>query len=104
MATIALLLGTKPSGPKLVAPRWHTIFLVGLFLALTISGALFQRGVHSQPGKVLQHAHIVPLYLSLIAMEWGLFLYVWRGGLRRSGTKLRELIGGRWRSPKDVAG
>jgi uncharacterized protein len=36
-------------------------------------------------------------------MEWGLFLYVWRGGLRRSGTKLRELVGGRWRSPKDVA-
>jgi membrane protease YdiL (CAAX protease family) len=103
MATIALPLGTRPSGPKLVAPRWHTILLVGLFLGLTLSGALFQREAHSQPGKLLQHAHIVPLYLSLIAMEWGLFLYVWRGGLRRSGTKLRELIGGRWRSPKDVA-
>jgi uncharacterized protein len=103
MATIALLPGTKPSDPKLVAPRWHTMLLVGLFLALTLSGALFQREAHSQPGKVLQHVHIVPLYLSLIAMEWGLFLYVWRGGLRRSGTKLRELIGGRWRSSKDVA-
>jgi uncharacterized protein len=103
MATIALLPGIQPSDPKLVAPRWHTILLVGLFLALTLSGALFQREAHSQPGKLLQHAHIVQLYLSLIAMEWGLLLYVWRGGLRRSGTKLRELIGGRWRNPKDVA-
>ena len=73
MATIALLPGIQPSDPKLVAPRWHTILLVGLFLALTLSGALFQREAHSQPGKLLQHAHIVQLYLSLIAMEWGSF-------------------------------
>lgn len=48
-----------------------------------------------------QHAHVVPLYLSLIAMEWGLFLYV-RKGLLSSGTKLSELIGGRWASAKAV--
>lgn len=102
MATIAVVPGIKPSTPKLVAPRWHTVLFVALFLALTLSGALFQREAHSQPG-MLQHPHVVPLYLSLIAMEWGLFLYVWKGGLRRSGTKLCELIGGKWRSPKDVA-
>jgi len=103
MATITLPLGTKSPCPKLVASRWHTVLLVGLFLALTLVGALFQRGAHAQPGKLLEHRHVVPLYLSLIAMEWGLFFYVWRGGLRRSGTKLRELIGGRWQSFKDVA-
>jgi hypothetical protein len=52
---------------------------------------------------MLQHPNVVPLYLSLIAMEWGLFFYVWKGGLRRSGTKLRDLIGGRWQSLRDVA-
>jgi uncharacterized protein len=103
MTTIAVVPGIKPSSPKLVALRWHTVLFVALFLALTLSGALFQREAHSQPGSLQQHPHLVPLYLSLIAMEWGLFFYVWKGGLRRSGTKLRELIGGRWRSPKDVA-
>jgi uncharacterized protein len=36
-------------------------------------------------------------------MEWGLVYYVWKGGLRRSGATLRQLIGGRWQSAKDVA-
>jgi membrane protease YdiL (CAAX protease family) len=49
-----------------------------------------------------QHPQVVPLYLSLIAMEWGLFAWVWRGGLRRTGTKLSQLIGGKWVSAKDV--
>lgn len=102
MATITVTPGIESSGPKLIAPRWHTALFVALFLALTLSGALFQRAVHSQPGRLVQHPRVVPLYLSLIAMEWGLFFYVWKGGLRRSGTKLRELIGGRWQSPKDV--
>ena len=103
MATIAVVPGIKSSSLKLVAPRWHTVLLVALFLALALGGALFQREAHSQSGGLQQHPHVVPLYLSLIAMEWGLFFYVWKGGLRRSGTKLRELIGGRWRSPRDVA-
>jgi len=103
MATIAVLPEIESSSPKLVAPRWHTALLIALFLGLTLSGALFQRQAHAQPGRLLQHSHVVSLYLSLIVMEWGLFLYVWKGGLRRSGTKLRELIGGRWRSFKDVA-
>lgn len=95
--------GIESPGPKLVASRWHTVLLIALFLALTLGGAFFQRAAHSQPGTLEQHPHVVPLYLSLIVMEWGLLFYVWKGGLRRSGTKLRELIGGRWRSPKDVA-
>jgi len=103
MATIAVAPGIKSLSPKLVAPRWHTVLFVALFLALTLGGALFQREERSHPGRLLQHPKVVPLYLSPIAMEWGLFFYVWKGGLRRSGTKLSELIGGRWRSTIDVA-
>jgi uncharacterized protein len=102
MATIALVPGLKPSSPKLVASRWHTVLFVALFLALTLGGALFQRAARSQPERLLQHPNVVPLYISLITMEWGLFFYVWKGGLLRTGTKLRDLIGGRWRSAKDV--
>jgi hypothetical protein len=102
MAIIAVTPGIECSGSKLVAPRWHTGLFVALFLTLAVSGAFFQREARAQPGRVLEHPHVVPLYLSLIAGEWGLFLYMWKG-LRRSGTKLRELIGGRWRHLKDVA-
>ncbi|QOY87215.1 CPBP family intramembrane glutamic endopeptidase [Paludibaculum fermentans] len=40
------------------------------------------------------------LYLSLIAGEWALVYYVWKVGLRRTGTTIGELIGGKWASPK----
>jgi len=95
MATIAIESG------KLVAPRWHTALLVALFVALAVSGALFQR--QAQPGTLPEHPNLLLTYIALIVMEWGLFLYVWKAGLSRTGTKLRDLIGGRWRSPADVA-
>ena len=88
---------------KLIAPLWHTVLFVAFFLVTAMGGAFFQRQAHADPGMLEQHPHVAPLYLSLIAGEWGLFLYLWKAGLRRTGTKLRELIGGRWRSPKDVA-
>src|SRR6202011_577696 len=103
MSTIAVAPAIKSSSPELVAARWRTVLFVALFLALALGGAFFQREARSQPGMMLQHPNVVPLYLSLIAMEWGLFFYVWKGGLRRSGTKLRDLIGGRWQSLTDVA-
>jgi membrane protease YdiL (CAAX protease family) len=101
MATMAAARVEIPSA-KLIAPRWHTALLVALFLGMAISGAFFQRHARSEPGMLQHHRQLVPLYLSLIAMEWGLFVYVWRGGLRRTGTKLSEVIGGKWGSAKEV--
>jgi membrane protease YdiL (CAAX protease family) len=101
MATIAAP-GIESSNPKLIAPWRHTALLTALFLGLAVGGAFFQRHARSEPGMLQQHPHVVPLYVSLIAMEWGLFVWVWRGGLRKTGTKLRELIGGNWASAKDV--
>ena len=94
--------GIEPPRPKFIAPWWHTALLIALFLGIAVSGAFFQRQARSEPGMLGQHPRVVPLYLSLIAMEWGLFVYVWRGGLRRTGTKLSELIGGKWTNAKDV--
>ena len=91
-----------PLAPTLIASRWHTALLAALFLGFALSGALFQHHAHIEPGALQQHPNTVPLYLSLIVMEWGLVLYVWRG-IRRSGTTtLREMIGGRWACPSDV--
>lgn len=86
---------------KFIAPVWHTMLLVALFLSLTMTGAIFQSRAQSHPGILQQHPHVVGLYLSLIVLEWGLVLFVW-SGLRRTGTRLRDVIGGRWSSPKSI--
>jgi membrane protease YdiL (CAAX protease family) len=83
---------------KLVAPIWHTI----LFLVVLIGLALVQG--HQQPR--LENARIasrLPLYGAMIAFELVLFLYVWLLGLKFTGTKIREVVGGRWGTPADVA-
>ena len=90
------------SRPRFVAPPWHTALLVIFFLALTVGGAIFRRETHAASGIARTHPHVAPLYLSLMAGEWGLLLYTWRAGLRRTGTRLRDLIGGRWSRPRDV--
>jgi len=93
-----------PFGPKrgdLVAPVWHTVLLVSIFLGITIAGALFQRHAQSSSGALQQHPNVVPLYLSLIAVEWLLVYGVW-AGIRSRGVRLVDLIGGRWHSAKDI--
>jgi hypothetical protein len=89
MATIAAPRIESPS-PKLIAPSWHTALLVALFLGLALSGAFLQRRFASGPRMVQQHPHVIPLYLSLMVMEWVLFYFLWKGGLSRTGTKLRS--------------
>jgi uncharacterized protein len=101
MASMAVAKLEFPN-PRWIAPRWHTALLVAFFLGLAVGGAFFQRHFRSQPGMLEGHSGLVPLYLSLIAMEWGLFLWIWRGGLRRTRTTLTALIGGEWASAKDV--
>ena len=91
----------ETSRPQPVAPYRHTAVLVALFLLLTVGGAMFQsRGGTGQAGPA--HTGVVPLYLSLLVLEWGLVLFVWRGALGGDVAKLRDLIGGRWGSPWHV--
>jgi membrane protease YdiL (CAAX protease family) len=86
---------------KLVAPLWHTALLILILAALALGGARFQS--HATPGNAVapQHTGNVTLYVSLIIAEWALVYFIW-SGLRRGGTQLRELIGGRWNSGKAV--
>ncbi len=84
---------------ELIAPVRHTVLLVGIFLAVAIAGAIFQRPAQSTSG--VQRPNVVPLYLSLIAVEWLLVYGVW-AGIRSRGVRLTDLIGQRWRSGKGV--
>jgi membrane protease YdiL (CAAX protease family) len=70
-------------------------------LALVVLGFRLQ----AQPGSgpvLSQHRNMAPLYLSLIALEWGLVAAV-RAGVKAKGISLWEVVGGRWSSWKDIA-
>jgi membrane protease YdiL (CAAX protease family) len=92
------LINSKPESirAKAIAPWWHTCALIAFFLVLTLAGIVFQQRAGSAVGIVAQHPNMAPAYLSLILAQWALLYYVWKVGLRRTGTKLSELIGGRW--------
>jgi len=86
-----------PRERTLIAPLWHTIvFLVGL-LALA-----FVQGRQQPRLEGAQLASRLPLYGMMMAFELVLFLYVWLLGLRLGGTRVRDVIGGRWASAADV--
>ena len=101
MTTLAVAPETRPA-PRLIAPVAHTVALVLMFLVVAASGALFQLRAAAHSTTVPAPSRPTLVYLSLIAMEWGLVLYVVRVGLRRTATSLRDVIGGRWSRPLDV--
>ena len=82
-------------------PIRPALVLIGGFLAIATLGALAQHQAAGQATLPAPQSHAL-FYLSLIAVEWGLVLYVWRAGLRRDASALRELIGGRWHSAWDL--
>jgi hypothetical protein len=82
-----------------VAPWFHTMVLAFVFLSLAAAGAIFQRRASAHPLSA-GSSHLI-LYLSLIAVEYGLFRYV-NAGLARRGVTMKSLIGGSWNSLRDV--
>jgi CAAX protease family protein len=73
-----------------VAPFWHTVLFVLIFLALGVADAL---RIQHTPGV---YPHRMRTYIFSIAFEWGMVAYVWWFGLRPRGKLMSDLIGGRW--------
>jgi uncharacterized protein len=80
--------------PQRIAPLWHTAVLVIVILLLSAGSSNRQQLIITSRTRVLQ-------YLLTLTSEWLMFAFcVW--GARKSGTGLRELVGGRWREIEDV--
>ena len=82
---------------KLLAPVWHTVVLI-LFVFAT---SFFQ----SRRMGHIENYHVtnrLALYSFSICFELSLLAYVWFLGIRATGTKFKEVIGGRWASARDV--
>ncbi len=74
-------------------PYWHTALLLFVLIALSLINV--KTGHGSSSGR----SHI-NIYLVTMIYEWLLTLFVF-WSIRRSGLKIRELIGGRWETIED---
>ena len=99
--TVDTNLPSRLSSRQLIAPAWHTIVFIAIFLGLSVVGGFFQHAVKQQPQTTTPHGNPVPGYVSVVVFEWLLVLYV-RMGVNKRGIGLRDLVGGRWATPKDV--
>jgi membrane protease YdiL (CAAX protease family) len=80
---------------------WHTIVFIAIFVGLSVIGGFFQHSVKQQPQATMPRGSAVPGYISVVVMEWLLVLYV-RMGVQKRGVSLRDLVGGRWATSKEV--
>ena len=89
------------SSRPLIAPAWHTIVFIAIFVGLSVAGGFFQHAVNQHPQAAAPSGNAVPRYISVVVFEWLLVLYV-RMGVHKRGVRLRDLVGGRWAAPKEV--
>ena len=82
------------TSPLPVAPAWHS----ALFVVVIVSFAAL--AARSQ-GQMIAHRGRVTFYLLTLAWEYLLVGYIlW--GARKRGVTLREIVGGRWKSPENL--
>ena len=79
-----------PANPDLIAPLWHTVLIVFLILLNSFGGSLKLSAVHGSPARIVLYAGTFITQLVLILIIWF--------GIRKRGVRMRDLIGGRWKS------
>jgi membrane protease YdiL (CAAX protease family) len=97
LATIPLspVQAQEPEAPKAIAGAGHTIILCIVVAAWAIRSYM---GMHKMAADA--HPHRVILYVTTTIWEWAVVGYiVW--GVKRHGSTVRELIGGRWNGAED---
>lgn len=93
MATAAIPIQPVRRG---IAPVWHTIGLLFL-VSLPIVRGVYQQ-LYGGPGPQIfaNHSQVfLRFYIPVLIFEWALAAYVY-WGVRRNGTQLQQIIGGRW--------
>lgn len=91
----------RPSSRLLIAPAWHTVLFIAIFLGISVAGGFFQHAAKQHPQATAPSGNAVSGYLSVVVFEWLLVLFV-RMGVHKRGGRVRDLIGGRWSTPQAV--
>ena len=90
---------TRENAPVASVP--HTILMLLIQVALVAWGFHLQHQPSSGNSVLPENRNVVPLYISVIVLEWALVFAVYRG-VRSRGVTLWDLVGQRWTSWKDV--
>jgi len=85
----------------LIASLRHTAILTAIVLGVAAYGVYTQAASHGAEPTAESRGSALPLYLSLLAAEWGLLRYA-MVGMRSTGTRVRDLVSARWTGPMDV--
>jgi len=79
-----------PAKPALIAPLWHTLLITALILGNSFLGSSKVGAVHGSGSRIL-------LYGGTFVTQLVLTLLIWFG-IRLRGVRMRDLIGGRWKT------
>jgi membrane protease YdiL (CAAX protease family) len=112
METSEKIVMRGPNAPAPVAPApiaswgWLMGFLA-IGAGVVVMGFMAQHaaapsGPATAPTQLASHSQAIPIYLSLLAMDWALLYYCW-AGVHRYGGSLFALSNARWKSWKDLA-
>jgi uncharacterized protein len=81
---------SAPARPSLIAPVWHTLLITALILANSFLGSSKVNAVRGSRSRLL-------LYGGTFITQLVLILIIWFG-IRLRGVRIRDLIGGRWKT------
>src|SRR5258707_15040852 len=73
MTTEANLTARLCSRP-LIAPAWHTIVFIAIFVGLSVVAGFFQHAAKQHPQATVPSGSAVPRYISVLVSEWLLVL------------------------------
>jgi membrane protease YdiL (CAAX protease family) len=92
-----------PAEPKhqFVASLRHSLVFLAIVAGVVVAGFAAQNRQVAGGGLVESHAHVIPIYMSAIVMNWLLALFVWKG-IRARGGSAAALIGGRWGNVREL--
>ena len=76
--------------PALIAPLWHTLLITALILGNSFLGSSKVGAVHGSGSRILLYGGTFITQLVLILLIWF--------GIRLRRVRMRDLIGGRWKT------
>jgi uncharacterized protein len=85
-----LVAPVAPAQPALIAPLWHTLLVSGLILGNSFLGSSKVGAVHGSGSRIVLYGGTFVTQLILILLIWF--------GIHLRGVRMRDLIGGRWKT------
>jgi len=85
-----LVAPVAPPQPALIAPLWHTLLVSALILGNSFLGSSKVNAVHGSGSRILLYGGTFVTQLILILLIWF--------GIHLRGVRMRDLIGGRWKT------